>query len=73
MDIKTSSLEKSMKLTSKQINRSGSNTSNEIRYSLVGMYHSTSNTNFESATINFSYKNKTPKDYYNQEAQKWEK
>jgi phytanoyl-CoA hydroxylase len=46
--------------------QSGNNTSREVRYSLVGMYHDATKPSFYSANINFGYKKKTPKEYFNE-------
>lgn len=44
--------------------RSGSNSSDEVRYSLVGMYHDVSVPEFISPKINFEYRAGTPKEYF---------
>jgi len=46
--------------------RSGDNLSNRVRYSLVGMFHDATNPDFYSANINFGYKNKTPREYFDE-------
>jgi ectoine hydroxylase-related dioxygenase (phytanoyl-CoA dioxygenase family) len=46
--------------------RSGGNISNRVRYSLVGMFHDATNPDFYSANINFGYKNKTPREYFDE-------
>ncbi|WP_186645994.1 phytanoyl-CoA dioxygenase family protein [Fluviispira vulneris] len=47
--------------------RSGTNISSMHRYSLVGMYHDVSEIKFITPTLNFSYRGKTPKEYYDKE------
>jgi len=44
--------------------QSGSNTSDQVRYSLVGMYHDIDQPNFRPPAVSFSYKGKTPRQYY---------
>jgi ectoine hydroxylase-related dioxygenase (phytanoyl-CoA dioxygenase family) len=44
--------------------KSGINNSNEHRYSLVGMYHSTSNIEFNAPQLIFNYRKESSKQYY---------
>ena len=44
--------------------RSGSNLSNEVRYSLVGMWNDTSILDFHPPIPNFISRTKFPKDYF---------
>jgi len=55
-----------MIFNSKLIHRSGKNRSNNVRYSLVGMYHTTDNENFMPPLLNFEFKNISPKQYFDE-------
>ena len=44
--------------------QSGNNTSDEHRYSLVGMYHDVSKLEFETPSLSFDYRGMTPEDYF---------
>ena len=44
--------------------KSGRNTSESVRYSLVGMYHDINSENFFAPKLNFQFSEDTPKDYY---------
>lgn len=46
--------------------RSGTHLSSKVRYSLIGMYHNATSSEFYSASISFGYKKKTPKEYYDE-------
>jgi ectoine hydroxylase-related dioxygenase (phytanoyl-CoA dioxygenase family) len=46
------------------IHRSGKNTSDRVRYSLVGMFHDVSHNAFVTPKISFTYRKKTPREYY---------
>ena len=48
----------------KLAHRSGHNGSNQVRYSLVGMYHDVDSVAFSAPKINFSYRNLDPFDYF---------
>jgi hypothetical protein len=52
-----------MIFNSRLFHRSGKNTSNKVRYSLVGMYHDVDNLNFEPPILTFKYR-KNPKQFY---------
>ena len=47
--------------------QSGQNTSNEHRYSLVGMYHDVSKLEFETPLLSFDYRGIKPEDYFKSE------
>jgi phytanoyl-CoA hydroxylase len=47
--------------------RSGNNTSEQVRYSLVGMYHDVQHEPFLSPKISFQHRGLSPKQYYDQE------
>ena len=47
--------------------QSGQNTSDEHRYSLVGMYHDVSKFEFETPLLSFNYRGMTPEDYFKSE------
>ena len=47
--------------------QSGTNTSNQHRYSLVGMYHDASKLDFETPQISFNYRGITPREYFDAE------
>lgn len=51
---------------SKLFHRSGNNTSNKVRYSLVGMYHNVTNEHFSAPNLVFKYREKTPQEFYNE-------
>lgn len=44
--------------------RSGFNSSDTTRFSIIGMYHNTKNPLFNAPKINFSYRNMEPDEYY---------
>ena len=44
--------------------RSGTNTSNQHRYSLVGMYHDVSNKEFITPSLRFNFRGETPREFY---------
>ena len=46
--------------------RSGQNISAQFRYSLVGMFHDVGHKEFMTPKINFSYRRKTPREYYDE-------
>ena len=46
--------------------RSGSNLSNNVRYSLVGMYHDVKHKPFFTPKVCFEYRNSSPKEYYDE-------
>ena len=46
--------------------RSGNNTSNQVRYSLVGMYHYVNHKPFFTPKINFAYRKGSPEEYFNE-------
>ena len=50
--------------TGKTFHRSGNNTSDEVRYSLVGMYHDIDNLDFIAPKPEFTYRSITPRIYY---------
>lgn len=52
-----------MIFNSRLFHRSGNNSSNKVRYSLVGMYHDVDNLNFEPPNLTFKYR-KDPKQFY---------
>ncbi len=45
--------------------RSGSNTSQQVRYSLVGMFHDVAYKEFNAPKLAFHYRSGEPRDYYN--------
>jgi len=47
--------------------QSGTNTSNQHRYSLVGMYHDVSKLEFEAPRLVFDYRGLTPKEFFDSE------
>jgi len=47
--------------------RSGNNTSNQVRYSLIGMYHDVRHEPFLTPRISFQYRGLSPRQYYDQE------
>lgn len=47
--------------------QSGTNTSNQHRYSLVGMYHDASKLDFETPQISFDYRGITPREFFDAE------
>jgi ectoine hydroxylase-related dioxygenase (phytanoyl-CoA dioxygenase family) len=47
--------------------QSGSNTSKQHRYSLVGMYHDVSKLEFETPRLGFDYRGITPKEFFDSE------
>lgn len=49
---------------SRLFHRSGQNTSNETRYSLVGMYHDVDAPGFRVPTVRFGYRGKSPAEYF---------
>ena len=49
----------------KTIHKSGNNTSNKYRFSLVGMYHDIDYISFNTPNLTFNYRGFTPKEYYN--------
>ena len=51
---------------SRLFHKSGVNTSNEIRYSLVGMYHKTKHPTFYAPKQVFNYRKKSPKQYFDE-------
>lgn len=55
-----------MIFSSRLIHRSGSNTSKNIRYSLIGMYHNIDNENFIPPELSFKFRGKSPTEYYNE-------
>ena len=48
----------------KTIHRSGNNTSDHVRFSLVGMYHDINNKKFISPSIKFDFRSKNPSEYF---------
>jgi len=48
----------------KTIHKSGYNLSNNVRYSLVGMYHDISYPTFETPITKYNYRGLTPKEYF---------
>jgi phytanoyl-CoA hydroxylase len=46
------------------VHRSGNNLSDQVRYSLVGMYHDVTNPSFMAPKSNFIYRNGSPKEYF---------
>lgn len=48
----------------KLAHRSGQNTSNSVRYSLVGMYHDVGHIPFVAPKIGFGYRGPSPREYY---------
>lgn len=52
-----------MIFNSRLFHRSGTNSSNKVRYSLVGMYHNVDNPHFEPPFLTFNYR-KNPKQFY---------
>lgn len=48
----------------KLAHKSGRNTSDQVRYSLVGMYHDVRHLPFRTPRLGFSYRGQTPKEYY---------
>ncbi len=55
-----------MIFNSRLFHRSGSNTSNHIRYSFIGMYHNTDNENFVPPEINYKFRGKNSIEYYHE-------
>lgn len=51
---------------SRLFHRSGRNTSNETRYSLVGMYHDPDHPGFRVPRVGFDYRGQTPRQSYDQ-------
>ena len=49
---------------SKLFHKSNNNTTNKVRYSLIGMYHDLSNPDFRTPKLEFKYREMSPKDYY---------
>ena len=47
--------------------QSGTNTSNQYRYSLVGMYHDVSKFEFETPRVSFEYRGISPKEFFDSE------
>ena len=47
--------------------QSGTNTSNQHRYSLVGMYHDVSKIEFETPCVGFEFRGITPKEFFDSE------
>jgi hypothetical protein len=52
--------------TGKTFHQSGKNLSNQVRYSLVGLYHDVSSPDFIAPKITFSHRNQDQKEYYNE-------
>lgn len=52
--------------TGKTFHQSGQNTSDQIRYSLVGMYHDVSSSDFIAPKIIFNHRTQSQKEYYNE-------
>ena len=50
----------------KLAHRSGTNSSTQVRYSLVGMYHDVSSKSFVAPKIAFEFRQQTPFDYFNE-------
>ena len=50
--------------TGHTLHRSGKNTSNHTRYSLVGLYHNIDDPNFIPPKYSFEYRNNSPKEYF---------
>ncbi len=48
----------------KTIHRSGNNQSNQVRFSLVGMYHDCSSEGIAAPSISFNHRTQTQKEYY---------
>jgi phytanoyl-CoA hydroxylase len=48
----------------KLFHRSGDNSSDRVRYSLVGMYHDATNPEFYSANVSLGFKKTTPQEYF---------
>lgn len=46
------------------MHRSGNNTSNQVRYSLVGMYHDVAHKSFIAPRLNYTYRNSSPKIFF---------
>ena len=46
--------------------RSGNNVSNNVRYSLVGMFHDVKHKPFFAPKVCFEYRNSSPKEYYDE-------
>lgn len=44
--------------------RSGHNTSERVRYSMVGMYHDAEAVDFQPPRLSFDYRGETPREYY---------
>lgn len=55
-----------MIFSSRMIHRSGHNGSNNVRYSLVGMYHATDTEFFVPPKLNFEFKNISPAEFYHE-------
>lgn len=55
-----------MIFSSRLIHRSGKNRSNNVRYSLVGMYHTIDTENFVPPLLNFEFKNISPEQYFHE-------
>lgn len=51
---------------SRLFHRSGVNSSKQVRYSLVGMYHNINHPTFHAPGIQYSHKGKSPKSYYDE-------
>lgn len=45
--------------------KSGRNTSDKVRYSLVGMYHDVRHPPFRTPKVTFNYRGETPREFYN--------
>jgi len=50
----------------KLAHRSGNNSSEQVRYSLVGMFHDVSSQSFIAPKISFEFRQQTPFEYFNQ-------
>lgn len=46
------------------VHRSGENTSEKVRYSLVGLYHNVEDVHFDPPKLRFVYRKRTPKEYF---------
>jgi ectoine hydroxylase-related dioxygenase (phytanoyl-CoA dioxygenase family) len=48
------------------VHRSGKNISNQVRYSLVGMYHDVMHEPFVAPKLNFQFRSSSPREYFDE-------
>jgi len=56
---------------SRLFHKSGANTTDETRFSLVGMYHDVSNNEFFAPMISFDYQGNSPKEFFDEQSKCW--